>query len=186
MIYVCHSIFCFFIFCAQQYIKFSSTVVYKYAILHYYIKIFLCAIDGFIQENITNTCTHKYVSKRINKATVISACWATVDWSWPKMWNWCVQADLHLKKKKGRKKSTSGKWIITVPKKSTQTKKKPSIKFKELFINIYTLQHHNQISIRQTTKEWNNHMCILYFLPHLLVVTDDWCKFPCWMPMESK
>ena len=33
---------------------------------------------------------------REHLATVISACWATVDWFWPKMWNWCVWADLHL------------------------------------------------------------------------------------------
>ena len=33
-------------------------------------------------------------------ATVVSARWATVDWSWHKEWNWCVQANIHFKKKK--------------------------------------------------------------------------------------
>ena len=41
---------------------------------------------------------------REHLATVISACWATVDWQWHKEWNFCVQADLHLlrKKKEGK------------------------------------------------------------------------------------
>ena len=28
--------------------------------------------------------------------TVFSACLATVYWSWPRKWDWCVQADCHL------------------------------------------------------------------------------------------
>ena len=35
---------------------------------------------------------------REHSTTVISARWATVDWSWPTKWNWCACADLHLKK----------------------------------------------------------------------------------------
>ena len=41
-------------------------------------------------------------------AAVISGCWATVDWSWPKKWNCWAWADLHLKKKK----SAGGEWIV--------------------------------------------------------------------------
>ena len=39
-------------------------------------------------------------------ATVSLVLWATVDWSWSKMWNWRARADLHCKKKK--KKSAGG------------------------------------------------------------------------------
>ena len=35
----------------------------------------------------------------LSTGSVISACWATVDWSLPKEWNWCTWADLHLEKK---------------------------------------------------------------------------------------
>ena len=37
-------------------------------------------------------------------SSVISVCWATVDWTWSKEWNWCAQTDLHLNKKKKKKK----------------------------------------------------------------------------------
>ena len=36
---------------------------------------------------------------REHSATAVSAHWATVDWSWPKKWNWRVFADLSLGKK---------------------------------------------------------------------------------------
>lgn len=36
---------------------------------------------------------------RERSSTLVSTQWASVDWSLPKMWNWCVRADLHLKKK---------------------------------------------------------------------------------------
>ena len=36
---------------------------------------------------------------REHSATVTSACWATVDWSWQKEWKWCVGGDLHLRNK---------------------------------------------------------------------------------------
>ena len=56
-----------------------------------------------------------------HSATVILARRATVDWSWPKKWNWCAWADLHLKKKK---KIAGGKWM-TFPPKSLQVRKMP-------------------------------------------------------------
>ena len=36
---------------------------------------------------------------REHSVTVISAHWATVDWSWPEEWNYCAWASLHFKKK---------------------------------------------------------------------------------------
>ena len=33
-------------------------------------------------------------------SSVISVCWASVDWTWSKEWNWCARAYLHLNKKK--------------------------------------------------------------------------------------
>ena len=39
---------------------------------------------------------------RENLVTVISAHWATVDWSWPKEWNKCAWPNLHFKKKNRR------------------------------------------------------------------------------------
>ena len=44
-------------------------------------------------------------------ATVISAHLATVDWSWPNRWNWCVPADIHFKKKK---KASKEKAVIII------------------------------------------------------------------------
>ena len=35
---------------------------------------------------------------RQHSATVISVRWATMDWSWPKEWNWCARANLCFKK----------------------------------------------------------------------------------------
>ena len=58
--------------------------------------------------------------------TVISACWATVDWYWPKEWNKCAQANLHFKKKKKRKKVQAGnEWLNILPKSSHMRKKPP-------------------------------------------------------------
>ena len=35
--------------------------------------------------------------------TVVSAFWATMEWSWPKEWNYSGRANLHFKKKKCRR-----------------------------------------------------------------------------------
>ena len=58
----------------------------------------LCHCPGTVWEPVRRWACTQLVKEHL--ATVISACWATVDWSWPKEWNWCVQADLHFKKKK--------------------------------------------------------------------------------------
>ena len=61
---------------------------------------------------------------REHSATVVSARWATTDWSWPKKWNWCATADLHFKQKKQKQKpSACGKqnvepfpWVLATKK----------------------------------------------------------------------
>ena len=48
---------------------------------------------------------------REHSATVVSAHWAIVDWSWHKEWNQCARANLHFnnkKRKKERKKNKKG------------------------------------------------------------------------------
>ena len=62
----------------------------------------LTAIQALVLEPMMETSSHTTQQLiRVCLSTVISACWATLDWSWSKKWNWCLQADLHLEKKKG-------------------------------------------------------------------------------------
>ena len=59
-------------------------------------------------------------------ARVISARWATVDWSLHKEWNWCAQANLHFtKKKREREREQVGNEESNTVPKSTQALKKP-------------------------------------------------------------
>ena len=59
---------------------------------------------------------------REHSTTVVSACWATVDWSWPRKRNWWAQADFHFKKKK----STGRDWIVgPSPSEPSQVRKRP-------------------------------------------------------------
>ena len=55
--------------------------------------------------------------------TVVSARWATVDWSWPKEWNSFTRANLHLKKKK--KKAQVGNEMSNILPKFFWAGKKP-------------------------------------------------------------
>ena len=57
---------------------------------------------------------------RVPSSTVVSACWATVDWSWPKERNWCAGAHLHFP----RKKSAGSKWFIEPSRKIFPCKEK--------------------------------------------------------------
>ena len=70
-------------------------------------------------------CFHTWRSlwTRQRLSTVVSARWATVDWSKPKEWNWCARADLHFKKKK-KKKSAGGKWFDEPPAKVLASEEK--------------------------------------------------------------
>ena len=55
-----------------------------------------------------NECTCNSIIRE-HLATVLSACWATLDWFWPKKWVQCAQADLHLNKQKT--KTAGGEWM---------------------------------------------------------------------------
>ena len=45
--------------------------------------------------------------------TVISARWAIVDWSWPKEWNECVQANFYLKQNKKKCRQGMNCWTFS-------------------------------------------------------------------------
>ena len=54
--------------------------------------------------------------------TLISACWATVDWSWPKKWDWYYMPELiSTSKKKNQAENKS----LNLPPKSSHVRKKP-------------------------------------------------------------
>ena len=57
----------------------------------------LCCCAGIVWRPIRNRADMQLI--REHSATVISARWATVDWSWPMELNQCAQLNLHLKKK---------------------------------------------------------------------------------------
>ena len=59
-------------------------------------------------ETLSGKQAHTQLLKE-HSATVVSAHWATVDWSWPKKWNWLAQVDLKTKK---QKKSTGRECIV--------------------------------------------------------------------------
>ena len=56
-----------------------------------------------------------------NSVTVVSACWATVDWSWPKEWNQCGRADFHFKKNRRRGMNCRTFSQIPAPEEKTTT-----------------------------------------------------------------
>ena len=68
---------------------------------------------------VTEDCYLIHVLVREHSATSPSACWATVGWSRPEKWNWCVQADLHFKEEKNNKISTDVE-SSNFPQKSSQ------------------------------------------------------------------
>ena len=57
---------------------------------------------------------------REHSATVVSACWATMDWTRSEKWNWCAQADFRSKKKK--KKKRRREWMVEFPPKHSQAR----------------------------------------------------------------
>ena len=64
---------------------------------------------------------------REHSATVVSAYWATVDWSWPTEWIKCVELISISKKGKKKKKAQAGnEWLNILPKSSQARKKPPS------------------------------------------------------------
>ena len=61
-----------------------------------------------------------------HSATVVPARWATVDWSWPKEWNYCAWANLHLKKKEKKCRWGMNGWTFS-PKSSQARKQSPPL-----------------------------------------------------------
>ena len=78
-----------------------------------------------------------------NTRSVVSACWATMDWSWPKEWNQCVQANFHFKKKR-----PAGNELLNILPKSLHARKKPPPPFTKatnwLWYMSLTLHYHYQ------------------------------------------
>ena len=84
---------------------------------------------------------------REQSATVISAHWATVDWSWPKKWNQCTRPKLRFKNK--IKKGAGGEWIVKQSPKNFARKEKPPspphphlyLKPLPFWVHVVALQH---------------------------------------------
>ena len=68
----------------------------------------LCLYPGIVWEPILKRAHTQLF--REHSATVVSARWVSVDWSWPTEWNLRAQANLHFEKKK--KKSAGGEWMV--------------------------------------------------------------------------
>ena len=80
----------------------------------------LCCCPGIVWEPVRKQADTQIVRKHL--ATVVSACWASVDWSWHKEWNKCTRANLRFQKKK--KVQAKNEWLNILPK-SLQARKKP-------------------------------------------------------------
>ena len=65
----------------------------------------------------------KYLNQNYIFFVFVSAHWATVDWSWPKEWNKCVQPNLRFKKKK-KEKAQVGNELSDILPKSLHARKK--------------------------------------------------------------
>ena len=76
----------------------------------------ICRCPGIVWEPIRKQAHTQLF--REHSATVVSALWASVDWSWPKEWNQCAPPDLHFKKKA----QTGSGWSNILPK-SSQARK---------------------------------------------------------------
>ena len=72
----------------------------------------LCCCPGIVWEPIRKLAHWQLIREHL--VTVVSARAATVDWSWPKELNKCVQANLHCKKKKKEKKVQAGNELSNI------------------------------------------------------------------------
>ena len=79
----------------------------------------LCCCAGIVWEPIRKRA-HMHLIRE-HSTTVISACWATVYWSWPKEWYYCVQPNFDQKQ---NKKSTGEEWITEHSPKITRHEEK--------------------------------------------------------------
>ena len=75
----------------------------------------LCCCPGKVWEPIQKQAHMQLVGEHL--ATDVSACWATVDWSWHKEWNSFARADLHFKKKKMCRWEMNGQTFSQSPRK---------------------------------------------------------------------
>ena len=67
----------------------------------------LCC-QGIVWKPIREISSQSLQLIREHLSTIISACWATVDWFLPEEWNWCVKHNLN-----NNKKVRAGRdWII--------------------------------------------------------------------------
>ena len=80
----------------------------------------LCHCRGLVWEPIWKWAHMQLVKE--NSAMVVSAHWATVDWSRHKEWKWRAWANLHFKREK--KMQAGNKWS-NILQKSLQASKKP-------------------------------------------------------------
>ena len=67
----------------------------------------LCHYPGIVWKPIQKWALTQL--DREHSATVVSACWATVDWSWHKERNKCTRANLHIKT---NQKSAGKEWLV--------------------------------------------------------------------------
>ena len=84
----------------------------------------LCRYSGIVLEPIWKRAHTQLVREHLT--TVVSACSATVDWSWPKEWNYCARVNLHFGevKKKRKEKNAGWEWMVqTFPKILTREEK---------------------------------------------------------------
>ena len=78
----------------------------------------LCCCPGMVWEPIWKRAHMQLIKE--HSATIVSACRASVGWSWHKEWNQCAQANLHFKEKKRR---WGMGWLNIFPKLSQVRKK---------------------------------------------------------------
>ena len=144
---------------------------------------------------------HAYVQLiREHSVTVISACRATVDWSWPKKKNWCAWGNLHIQKKKKKhrkgmnptptphppKKRPKGLNRQNLPPKSSQVKKKPKHAGDLCLWKIPLYQRWtassklfgNPTSIRNLLLSWMLHICWSWLSLRKSCLNFSWQRCP--------
>ena len=83
----------------------------------------LCCCPGIVWEPIMKRAHAQLI--REHSATVISARWATLDWSWPKEWKSGIGVHKLISTLKKKKAQTGNEWLNILPK-SLQVRKKLS------------------------------------------------------------
>ena len=125
----------------------------------------LCCCAGIVWETTRKRANTQLL--REHSVTVISTCWAIVDWSWPKEWNKCARANLLF-----FFKSAGGEWTvkrspitITQEEKATINCRHPhrhqspqATNRKQLLYNHHpTSKHSTQTTHTGKTANWKKH-----------------------------